>query len=223
MEQSQQKSSNNMVIVLVVSAMFLAFATYLAISMVTSRPSPESGTPGAPGTAVQPPPLVINDVAIFLNKDPNKEIILVSELNPPQATPSEPQGGLPTGTAVIVGPTATQAPPPTATRDPNPVIFKPYTVVQGDSLYSIGEAQNSSIELMAKHGIDDDDLVPGTVLNLPYANPAYCPGTRAYVVRDKETVFRIAAQFNTTVEAIAALNGINPDQVEVTQVICIPL
>jgi LysM repeat protein len=43
-------------------------------------------------------------------------------------------------------------------------------------------------------------------------------------VRDKDTVFRIAAVFSTTVEAIAALNGLAADyRVEVTQVICIPV
>jgi LysM repeat protein len=223
MEQSPQKS-NNMINVLVISAILLAFATYLAINMITSRPQPGAGTV-TPGTAVPPPPLIINGVPIFRNIDPAKEIILISEQNPPQVPPSDPQGGLPpTATPIPPGPTAIPPPPPTATRDPNPVIFKPYTVVQGDSLYSIAEANNSSIELMAKHGIDDDDLVPGAVLNLPYANPDYCPGTRAYVVRDKDTVFRIAAVFSTTVEAIAALNGLAADyRVEVTQVICIPV
>jgi spore germination protein YaaH len=68
-------------------------------------------------------------------------------------------------------------------------------------------------------------LVPGTVLEgLPVANPAYCPaGSRAYVVRDKETVFSIASRFNTTVTAIAALNQLDAQyHIDMTQVICIP-
>jgi LysM repeat protein len=96
-------------------------------------------------------------------------------------------------------------------------------VVQGDSLYSIAETNNSSIELMALHDIAEDQLVPGTTFELPYANPAYCPGSIAYVVRDKDTVFRIAAQFNATVDGIAQLNGLDPTyNIDVTQVICIP-
>jgi LysM repeat protein len=43
------------------------------------------------------------------------------------------------------------------------------------------------------------------------------------VVRDKDTVFRIAAQFNATVDGIAQLNGLDPTyNIDVTQVICIP-
>ena len=77
---------------------------------------------------------------------------------------------------------------------------------------------------MAKHGIDAEDLIPGATLRLPIANSAYCPGTRAYVVRDKDTVYRIAAAFGTTVEAIAQLNALDPAYtIRVTEVICIPV
>lgn len=103
------------------------------------------------------------------------------------------------------------------------VIFKDYTVLQGDSLYSIAEANNSSIELMAKHGIDANDLVPGSVIRLPYANPAYCPGMRAYVVRDKDTVFRIAQFFSRSVDVIAQTNRLDANYtIFTTDVICIP-
>jgi LysM repeat protein len=96
-------------------------------------------------------------------------------------------------------------------------------VQSGNSLYSNADAQNSSIELMALHGIDNNDLVPGQVLNLPIANPAYCPGRRAYVVRDIDTLFRIAGIFNTTVTELRAINGISDDNmIQVTQVICVP-
>jgi LysM repeat protein len=121
---------------------------------------------------------------------------------------------------VVVQVTAAVGAPAAAT---DKVIFKDYTVLQGDSLYSIAEANNSSIELMAKHGVDAHDLVPGTVIRLPYANPAYCPGMRAYVVRDKDTVFRIAKFFSTTVDAIALTNRLDPNYtIFTTDVICIP-
>ncbi len=222
MEQPQQRNKS-MVFVLVGSAVFLAFATFTAMLLLTGRPSTSEtvvATVGPEQVAVENS-VMVNGVPIITNFDSSKRVILVSEINlpagdavPPTATPIPP----------TPGPTPTPIPPPEPTRDPNPVIFKPYTVVEGDSLYSIGETQNSSIELMAKHGIDADDLNPGTVIEqLPYANPAYCPGNRAYVVRDKDTVFRIANQFGTTVEAIAALNSLNAEYfIEVTQVICIP-
>jgi LysM repeat protein len=155
---------------------------------------------------------------IVINPDSSKTIILVSEINlgdgvPPPDTPIPPPPG----------PTETPIPTPEPTRDLRPVIFKTYTVVQGDSLYSIAAANNSSIELMALNDIAEDHLVPGNMFELPYANPAYCPGDVAYVVRDKDTVFRIAAQFNSNVDAIAQLNGLDATyKINVTQVICIP-
>jgi LysM repeat protein len=104
------------------------------------------------------------------------------------------------------------------------VLFKPYTVVQGDTLYGIALAHNSAIELMALHGVDAHDLVPGTVIErLPYANPAYCPGYLAYVVRDHDTVFSIARTRNTTVDVIAQLNRLDANRtIYAADVICIP-
>jgi LysM repeat protein len=166
----------------------------------------------------------VNGVQIVVNVDPNKTIRLAGE--PLPAVPQPDQNFVPTATFTPIppGPTFTPVPPPTATR-PEPIIFKPYTVVAGDTLYSIANAQNSSVALIARYGYDANDLTPGNVLQrLPVANPDYCPNSRAYVVRDNDTVFRLAAQFSTTVEAIAALNNLGPDyRIEMTTVICIPV
>lgn len=227
MEQPQQRS-RSMVFVLVVSAVLLAVATFLTILLVTSRSSSPSALPEGQVVVTQPDTIFVNGVPIVLNVDPNKVIRLEGETNSQPIVESDNQGGVPTDTPPpppTEGPTATPPPPPAPTRDPNPVIFISYTVVQGDNLYSIAEAQNSSIELMAKHGIDAGNLIPGAVLErLPIANPAYCPGMQAYVVRDKDTVFRIAVQFGISVEAIAVANGLDASyRVDVTQVICIPV
>lgn len=133
----------------------------------------------------------------------------------------------PAPTTIIV-PSPTFPPPQVTAQVAVPanvdkVIFKDYQVVQGDSLYSIADAQNSSIELMSKHGVDANDLVPGSIIRLPYANPAYCPGYRAYVVRDRDTAYRIAAWAGTTVTILAQLNRLDANYtVYVTDVICIP-
>ena len=219
-----QKRNNSMIIVVVGSALFLAMATFIGIMLLTTRSSPEAAGEPVRQPVVSGNTVFVNSVPITTNPDPNKTIILVSELGLAQGG----QIDVPTATPIIPtpGPSATPLPPPAPTRDLNPILFKEYIVVQGDSLYSIAEAQNSSIELMAKHGIDVDDLVPGSPLSnpLPYANPAYCPNAIPYVVRDKDTVFRIAAQFNSTVDAIANYNGLAADyRIEVTQVVCIPL
>ena len=51
-----------------------------------------------------------------------------------------------------------------------------------------------------------------------------CPiGTSSYVVQNGDALYKIAIKFNTTVEAIISLNqGINSENLEVGQVVCIP-
>jgi LysM repeat protein len=220
-----QNRGMNMVFVLVVSAIFCAAATFIAISLASGRSaSAPTPIPASPSEEV-----FVDGVLVSLDTDPALAISIPGELSPGAGLESQtlitpfPLGTLqpspvflPTGTLPAVAPAL-------PTRDPNQVIFISYVVQSGDNLYGIAAAQNSAIELMALHGIDDDDLVPGTTLNLPIANPAYCPGSRAYVVRDKDTVFRIAKQFNTTAATIAGMNGLGPDYaITVTQVICVP-
>ncbi len=126
-------------------------------------------------------------------------------------------------TVPLVIPTNTPMPAAAVPANVPQIVFKLYTVVAGDSLYSIALAQNSSIELMALHSIDAGNLQPGTQLNLPYANPAYCPGYRAYVIRDHDTVFSIARTYNTTVDTIAQLNHLDANYViKVAEVLCLP-
>jgi len=224
MEQPQQRSKS-MVFVLVVSAIFLAVATFLTILLITSRtPAPELLLVTTEPT-MQTTIILVNGVPITVHIDPNKAILLEGEQSP-TPVPDSNQVVIPTNTSVPVPtvPTATPV-PPTATPRPDPIKLINYQVVAGDTLYSIAETQNSSVALMADKGFDAADLTPGNILEgLPVANPAYCPnGSRAYVVRDKDTVFSIANRFNTTVDAIAQLNQLDAAyHIEMTQVICIP-
>jgi LysM repeat protein len=222
MEQAGRQSWR-MVLVLMVSAVFCAVATFVAVRLLIDRSNPQ---------VVQFANLeevTVDGMVIRIDIDPEKAVYMPQELEQGGA-PETPPPQAPTPTQApeaVAGPTATPQPtstPPPPTAAPDSVIFKDYVVQQGDSLYSIGDRQNSSIELMALHGIDSDDMVPGTDLWLPYANPAYCPGNRAYVVRDHDTIFGIATAFNTTPQAIAQLNNLDASYtIRVTQVICIPV
>jgi LysM repeat protein len=51
-----------------------------------------------------------------------------------------------------------------------------------------------------------------------------CPtGSFAYTIKSGDTLFVLASRFNTTVQAITAINpGINPNNLQIGQVICIP-
>lgn len=218
MDHPQQRS-RSMVFVLVVSAILLAVATFLTILLITNR------NRGITVVTPEIPKITkiydVGGILVTVLIDADKEMMLEGEVVievPP------PVGGTPeVETPITPVPTDTATPAPTPR--PVPIIYINYTVMANDTLYSIAETQNSSVALMASKGFDANNLVPGTVLQgLPVANPAYCPaGSRAYVVRDKETVFSIAHRFNTTAAAIASLNQLNAQYyIEMTQVICIP-
>ncbi|KAB3536097.1 LysM peptidoglycan-binding domain-containing protein [Alkaliphilus pronyensis] len=54
--------------------------------------------------------------------------------------------------------------------------------------------------------------------------PPACPtGTTAYTIVAGDTFFNLARRFNTTVDAIRRANpNVNPDNLQIGQVICIP-
>ncbi len=241
--------SKKLSLFLFVSAVILAMTTFGVMLALNRRPDP--GTEEAAAltataqlaiqTAVEGAFVVLVDnTQVTVRRLPGAEIYLVSELALP-ATPqpqfpeSQPPGDvlpaattppeptpIPTVPPVTIAPTATPLPVVPAPVDP--IIFVPYTVQPGDTLYTVSVAQNSSIVLMATYGIDADDLTPGAVINnLPVANPAYCPGYNVYVVREGDTAFSIGRRFNTTHEFLRDLNKLPADyRINVGQVLCVP-
>jgi LysM repeat protein len=103
------------------------------------------------------------------------------------------------------------------------VIFQSYTVGDNDSLYNITRQMATSITLMAVHGISQDDLITGQVMQVPVGNPAYCPGYFPYAVGEGETVFGIAQKRSTTADNIKAINRLGDDyKILAGDVICVP-
>jgi LysM repeat protein len=245
-----RRFSNNLLFFVLISAVLLATALFFALMAITRRPpaaaiATATAGPAVVGAPALPQQVIVENMVVTLRTDASQEVMTRRERDQallvppvvvaPEAEPLLPPAGQPVITPTIGPPivaeptwtlpplpTATLAPPPLPTAAPEPVIFIQYVVQSGDSLYSIAAAQNSSIELMALHDIDDADLQPGTTIRLPIANPAYCPGRRAYVVRDKDTLFRIGVQFNTTADNLRTINGLPDNTIRVTQVICVP-
>ena len=58
----------------------------------------------------------------------------------------------------------------------------------------------------------------------PTPPPGRCPqGTMSYTIRSGDTLYLLAIRYNTTVEEIMRVNpGINPNNLQIGQVICIP-
>lgn len=112
-----------------------------------------------------------------------------------------------------------------------------YTVQPGDTLFSIAQRYGTSVEaIVYANGLTSDFIYAGQELNIPggdgsvptYEQPAYqqptyeqpyqqpgyqqpyAPGAgdNYHVVTPGETLFRIALQYGTSVDAIAGANGI---------------
>lgn len=227
MDRKQRKIAR-MVVALGLIGAFCAVAVFIAIAILFIRQDAESS--GSAGV-----PVDVGGQVIIIYPDPAMSVRVVSgqpEGASPEATPGEPatdQGTAQVGTggqgqepaATVPQEVATLPPPPTPV--PSQVILVNYVVVPGDTLYRLTQKHNTSIDLMARYNIAAAQIVVGNSFLLPVANPAYCPGTRPHVVRDQQTVSDIAQAYNTTPQAIAALNGLDANySVKTTQVICVP-
>jgi LysM repeat protein len=222
MDQSQRKSMS-MVFVLVISAIFCAIATFIAITLVANRDRTT--------TSVQlnlPKDVVVNDLLISLSTDSEKAVFLpgepVSSSGPESVDSAQENSEIESTTPDLVqtpelASQQSQEPP---TRQ-SQIITIPYSVQPGDTLYSIANKHNTSIELMAINGIDSGDIVAGSTLELPIANPAFCPGMRPYIVRGDDTVFSLARKYGTTTEDIIAANNLDTNAtIYISEVICLP-
>ncbi len=144
----------------------------------------------------------------------NWAVELLAE-NSPTALSSDLQMRLRTGEVQL---------PVTPTALPDKVIFTSHTVEDGDSLYSIAQDYgiSTSVELMKKYGITEEDIVSGnTLIPFPVSNPDYCLGYRSYVVREGDTLLTIAEQFGISLDVVREINNIE-NAVYITDVICIP-
>ena len=142
------------------------------------------------------------------------------------ANPSVNPNALQIGQIICIPGTPTPPPPPPTTC---PTGTFAYTIVSGDTYFRLAQRYNTTVEAIrsANPNVNPDALqigqricIPGT----PTPPPPTCPaGTMAHTVRSGDTYYRLAIQHNTTVEAIRSANpGVDPDNLRVGQIICIP-
>ncbi len=125
------------------------------------------------------------------------------------------------------------APRPTPTPTPTPIPCpggQLYTIRSGDTLFAIASRFNTTVAALrrANPGIDPNSLRVGQIICIPVpaptTTPVPCPGGQLYRIRSGDTLFSIAEDFGTTVAALRRANpGINPNNLRVGQVICIPV
>jgi LysM repeat protein len=224
-----EKADAKVIILIMLMAIILAVTAALAYFYLINRPEYPDGTYQT----------TVEGQVILVESDPDLAARIISTADPVQPAipeidvPPDAQSGGVTVTPITMTPIVitpipvTPIPatvvPPTAVPRPNQVIFVNYQVAQGDTLYSISIKHNTTIALMARYGIDATDIVPGTTISLPVANPAYCPGNFPYVVEEGDTLSTIAIECGTTVATLMQINGFGPDyRLDVTSVICQP-
>jgi len=237
-----QRADAKVIILIMLMAVILAMTTALAYVYLINRPEYPEGTYQT----------TVEDKLILVDSDPEQAVHIISQEVPVQPVlpvitvtsggEGSGEGGGTDGNVTVVPITVTPYPvspypvtpipitpvpitpvPPTPIPGPNQVIIENYQVVPGDTLYAITTKRNTTIALMARYGIDATDLVPGAVIPLPVANPAYCPGSFPYVVQEEDTLSIIAFKCGTTVETLKQMNGFGDNyRLDVTDVICVP-
>lgn len=103
---------------------------------------------------------------------------------------------------------------------PNPDTIQ-YVVQPGDSLWLIARKYGTTVEAIQRQNHLTGDLIRvGQVLTIPVSG---APSYIEYTVKAGDTLWRIANQYNTTVQALMSLNGLTSDLLRIGQVLKVPV
>ena len=107
---------------------------------------------------------------------------------------------------------------PSSTNDDNS--GNTYTVKLGDSLWSIANKYNTTVnELKSLNNLSSDVLQIGQVLSVP-SNSVSVGNT--YTVKSGDSLGSIANKYNTTVSNLKSLNNLSSDVLQIGQVLNVP-
>ena len=107
---------------------------------------------------------------------------------------------------------------PSSTNDDNS--GNTYTVKLGDSLWSIANKYNTTVnELKSLNNLSSDVLQIGQVLSVP-SNSVSVGNT--YTVKSGDSLWSIANKYNTTVSNLKSLNNLSSDSLQIGQVLKVP-
>ena len=96
-----------------------------------------------------------------------------------------------------------------------------YTVKKGDSLYAIAKKYNISVDELKKlNSLTSNTLAIGQVLKLPTSNSV--KENNIYTVKKGDSLYSIARENNTTVDAIKKLNNITSNILSIGQKLLLP-
>ena len=97
-----------------------------------------------------------------------------------------------------------------------------YTVQKGDSLYAIANKYNTTVDALKKaNNLTSNILSIGGVLKIPTALETETTGI-TYTVKSGDSLYSIAREYNTTVDAIKNLNNLTSNLLSIGGVLKIP-
>lgn len=98
-----------------------------------------------------------------------------------------------------------------------PQAITQYTVKDGDNVQIIAAANNISEDSIRwSNGLKDNNVTPGTVLNIPAVNGII------YTVKDGDNLQSIADKYQSTTDSIITLNDLTDDSVSTGEVLLLP-
>ncbi len=195
-----------------------------------------SGKPTAAQTAVVEPASAYPDERISPSLVNTSPVLDDSSLNPAFAPASAPAAPVNNGRYTPTRPGSTAAVSLT-TSTPAPEVHpvSTYTVVKGDSLWSIAKKNGITVsELAAANNLSDKAgvrigqslIVPGAVGDEPAATSSVsapaAPAGRPYTVMPGDTLSGIAKKNGTTVTALRTANKLTSDMLRAGQSLTIP-
>ncbi len=109
-------------------------------------------------------------------------------------------------------------------RIPNPTPSNIiYTVKRGDTLYKIANIYGVSVDAIKKlNNLDNNTLTIGQQLYIPKGTVVEETNFTTYQVKPGDTLYSIAQEFGTTVDAIKTYNNLTSNLLTVNQILQIP-